>query len=515
MPVSQQSGLSSVDRLCAVIATPIAREALAQLKLALRYTKTVELRLDWLRSDRERTKLLAALRRRPRKNVTLLATCRRILGGGRLAGGAEAELYWLTQAREAGCQWCDLEIETLRELPEQSARSYPLPENILLSFHDFEKTPPLPRRLVHARRGQADAFKVAAKVRTLKDSLRILQLARESKDVVAVPMGEVGLPARLLALREGSALAYAPVAVATAPGQVSLQDFKKLYRADAVTRKTGIYGVIGNPIGHSLSPLLHNTGYVAAGRDAMFLPFLVENLSEFLKTIPEFGLRGISVTIPHKQTFMKYLHACEPVADKIGAINTMVIAKNGKLLGSNTDYVGVLRALETKLHLMGARVLILGAGGSARAAAFALADAGAEVLICARREAAARELARACGAQVIARRHVASASFELIINATPVGMYPNDGVSPLDAKELNAPFVMDLIYRPMQTELLRIAARKGISVISGVEMFLAQGFVQWELFMGQPAPEAAMRRAVLAILSAAESSKRVPGKGKR
>jgi 3-dehydroquinate dehydratase/shikimate dehydrogenase len=499
--------MAFADRLCAVIATPSAREALVQLKRALRYTRTAELRLDWLKSDHERSSLLGSLKRRRLRGATLLATCRRILGGGRLPGGAEAELYWLTQARVAGCQWCDLEIETLRELPELSARAYPIPPKILLSVHDFKRTPAMPKRLTHAKRGEADAFKLAVQARTLTDSLRVLRLARESQDVVAVPMGEVGLPARLLALREGSALAYAPVTAATAPGQVSLHDFKKLYRADAATRKTVICGVIGNPIAHSLSPLLHNAGYVAARRDAMFLPFLVENLREFVRTIPEFGLRGISVTIPHKQSFLKYLDDCEPMAAKIGAINTVVVAKYGELRGSNTDYAGVLRALQGKVKLPGARALIFGAGGSARAAAFALANAGAEVLISARRESAARELARACGAQTIARRHVASACFELIVNATPVGMLPQEGVSPLSAKELNTPWVMDLIYRPLQTELLRIAKKKGIGVISGLDMFLAQGFAQWELFMGQQAPESTMRRAVLEKLRSEESSR--------
>ena len=224
-----------------------------------------------------------------------------------MAGGAEAELYWLSQARESGCQWCDLEIETLGELPGRSARSLPIPAKFLLSFHDFERTPPLPSRVLQAHRGEADAVKIATRAQSLSDSLRLMRLAHESSRLVSVPMGEVGLPARLLALREGSALAYAPVATATAPGQVSLHEFKRLYRADQVTPKTGIYGVIGNPIGHSLSPLLHNTGYVAAKRDAMFLPFLVEDLSEFLKAIPDFGLRGFSVTIPHKQAILKHL----------------------------------------------------------------------------------------------------------------------------------------------------------------------------------------------------------------
>ena len=508
MPASRQPSAFFPNRLCAVIATPTAREALAQLKQALRHTRTVELRLDWLRSDSERAALLRALRRTRLKGVTVIATCRRILGGGKLAGGAEAELYWLTQARESGCQWCDLEIETLRELPGECARCYPIPEKILLSVHDFERTPPLARSLKHAKHGEADGFKIAVKARTLSDSLRVLQLAKDSRDIVAIAMGEVGLPARLLALREGSALAYAPVAAATAPGQVSLHDFKRLYRADAATGKTQIFGVIGNPIGHSLSPLLHNTGYVAAKRDAMFLPFLVENLAEFVTALPEFGLRGISVTLPHKQTIMKYLAECEPMAEKIGAVNTVTVAKNGKLHGSNTDYRGVLRAVQGKLDLPGARVLIFGAGGSARAAAFAVTRAGAQVLICARRESAAKELARACGAQVIARRHLCAASFELIVNTTPVGMHPHEGNSPLLPNELNAAFVMDLIYRPLQTELLRIAAKKKLSTISGVEMFLEQGFAQWELFMGQKPPEAAMRRALLKQLRADESGRR-------
>jgi 3-dehydroquinate dehydratase/shikimate dehydrogenase len=479
-----------------------------QLRLAARFTRTIEIRFDWLGSDRERSKAMAALRKLPRRlreRLTLIATCRRILGGGKLAGGAQAELYWLGQAREAGCEWCDLEMETLRELPGRSAKAFPLPKKILLSFHDFERTPKLPRKLVHARHAEADGLKIATKARTIGDSLRLLRVARGSRDVVVSPMGEIGLPARLLALREGSALAYAPVAEATAPGQVGLKDFKELYRADQISRKTELYGVIGNPIGHSLSPLLHNTGYAAAKRDAVYLPFLVDSLKEFVVAIPEFGLRGFSVTIPHKQTILKYLTACEFMAEEIGAVNTVVVGTNGKLRGFNTDYAGVVRALHGKVHPHKTRALIFGAGGSARAAAFALVNEGAEVLICARRELAAKELARAAGAQAISRRHLRWAKFELIVNATPVGMYPHADESPLLENELNCDVVMDLIYRPLQTKLLRIAKRKGIKTISGVEMFLAQGFAQWELWTGKKAPEEAMRRAVMARLRAEEN----------
>jgi len=261
-----------------------------------------------------------------------------------------------------------------------------------------------------------------------------------------------------------------------------------------------VYGVIGEPIGHSLSPLLHNTGFAAARLNAVYLPFLVHKLGEFLAAAPEIGVSGFSVTLPHKQTILKYLATCDALAAQIGAVNTVTVRRDGSLHGCNTDYVGVLHALGTRLQLANSRVLIFGAGGSARAAAFALARAGAHVLICARRDAAARELAKACGGEAVPRRALRSEKFDAVLNATPVGMHPHAGVSPLAARELHCRVVMDLIYRPQRTELLQIAARKSIAEISGVEMFLAQGVAQWELWTGKRAPEARMHAAVLSAL---------------
>ncbi len=470
----------------------------------MKETPTVELRLDWLRDDSERTKFLDWLKRKKFKSVTFIATCRRRTGGGELAGNAEAELYWLMRARDAGCQWCDLEVETLRELPQQSVRGYAVPSKVMLSMHDFRGTPKVLKKVSLPFAGGCDAVKIATMSQTIADSVRLLKVARESKQLVAVPMGEVGLPARILGLREGSALAYAPVAAATAPGQVGLLELKKLYRAHELTRKTAVYGVIGNPIGHSLSPLMHNTGYAAEQRDAVFLPFLVERLKDFLQIIPEFGVRGFSVTLPHKESVFRELDDCEVLAQKIGAINTVTVRHDGSLYGSNTDYLGVLRALEKKIALRGKRVLIFGAGGAARAAAFAVATAGAEVLVCARREQAARSLAKAVKGGVVNRASLRREKFDVIVNATPVGMHPQDGISPLAPGELNCSFVFDLVYRPMQTKLLRMAAAKGLQTISGVEMFVAQGIAQWEGWMKQKAPEAEMRKAVMGALKAKE-----------
>src|SRR6266851_5840956 len=191
---------TGLRRICAVVAASTADEMSKLVRSALRQTRTVELRLHWLRSDAERARFLDWLAVGQPRNATFLATCRRREGGGKFAGGIDRELYWLIRAREAGCQWCDLEVETLRKLPGQSVRDYPVPSRVLLSVHDFERTPDLPRSVNPPAHGGADAVKIAAESRTIRDSVRLLRLPRNSKNFVAVPMGEAGLPARILAL---------------------------------------------------------------------------------------------------------------------------------------------------------------------------------------------------------------------------------------------------------------------------------------------------------------------------
>lgn len=494
-----------VRRICAVAAASTAAEMAKLVLSGLRETPTIEVRLDWLRSDSERSLFLNWLKNKKLRGKTFVATCRRKIAGGQLRAGISAELYWLNQAREAGCTWCDLEVETWRDLSGASPSDLGLSARMLLSLHDFHSTPARFPQLISSYRPPADALKIAANSRSIADSIRLLYLAKRL-NTVAVPMGETGLPARILALRHGSALAYAPIGEATAPGQVSLLDLKYLYRVHELTDHTRVYGVVGNPVGHSLSPLMHNTGFVARKVDAVYLPFLVKDLRDFLKAVPELGVRGFSVTIPHKQNILRHLKECDPLAAEIGAVNTVVVRRDGTLYGCNTDYVGVLRALENKMKLAGSRVLIFGAGGVARAAAFALAKTGAHVAICARREKAARELAKAVGGEVVPRRVLRSERFDAILNSTPIGMHPHDGVSPLISRELNCELVMDLINRPEKTQLLRIAERNGIPTVPGIEMFIPQGVAQWELWTGQKAPEALMRRTVLRALRSEEKS---------
>jgi 3-dehydroquinate dehydratase/shikimate dehydrogenase len=493
-------------RICAVVAAPTAQEAWQQIHRALKFTRTIELRLDWLKNDREIMRFLPRLKS-ARLRSSFIATLRSRGAGGRYRGGAAGQVLHLASTADGGCAWVDLEVERILRTPRGETPRFLASARRILSWHSFTGTPSEPslkqkvRDLERVRQTSGfDAIKIATQCHSLAEGVRILRLARGKRNVIAIPMGDVATPARILALREGSALVYAPVESATAPGQVSLEDMKNLYRADRLNRHTRVYGVIGDPIAHSLSPLLHNAAFHARRVNAVYLPFLVQDLRDFLAAIAPLGIRGFSVTLPHKERILRHLDDCDPLAAAIGAVNTVVVRNRGKLYGYNTDYVGVLRALERRIPIRGSRVLIFGAGGAARAVAFALQSGGASVAVCARRPEQARKLARAVQGEVVPRAALKREFFGAIVNATPVGMSPHENDSPLDSRELNCRLVFDLIYRPRETKLLKLAARRGIETVSGVEMFLAQGIAQWEIWMGERAPEKPMRAAVLQAL---------------
>lgn len=492
------------DRICAVVAAPNARSMWRQLEQGLRRTRTAELRLDWLSSDNEISQFLHLLASKPLRAI-LIATCRRREAGGRYRGSIAKQLLHLAEALRAGCTWYDLEVETLSVCPPELLDVLLGEGRQLLSAHDFQGVPAnLNRVAARLAKLPADALKIAAQCDSLKDGLKLLSLARTRRNLVVMPMGDIALPARILALREGSALTYAPVENATAPGQVSLEEMQDLYRAGRLDRRTRVYGVIGDPIGQSLSPVMQNAGFRARHMNSIFLPFLVHNLRDFLASIKPLGIAGFSVTIPHKQPILRHLDGCDSLAAAIGAVNTVVVRGGGKLYGYNTDYVGVLRALQPRIQLRGSRILILGAGGAARAVAFALAQAGAVVCVCARCPDRALALAQAVHGEAVERRCIRREFFDAIVNATPVGMHPLVGRSPLDEQELNCRLVFDTVYRPRATKLLQLASRRGIDTISGVDMFVAQGTAQWEIWTGQRAPAEAMRRAVVRVLEQTE-----------
>ncbi len=257
---------------------------------------------------------------------------------------------------------------------------------------------------------------------------------------------------------------------------------------------TELYGIIGNPVSHSLSPAMHNAAFAELGLNKVYVPFTVEDVNAALPGLAALGVRGVSVTIPHKQTIIPLIDDLDPVAARIGAVNTLVI-DNGRIAGSNTDWLGANTALSRLTELTDCRVLLLGAGGAARAVGFGLKEAGADLTLASRTPAAGRELSAALDCPWLPLSEAAEFKGTVLINATSVGMRPLDEDTPLPAAGLSAfDIVMDIVYSPLETRLLREAAQAGCRTINGLSMLLFQGAAQFELWTGEQAPIAVMRR---------------------
>ena len=488
------------DGIAVVVAESTPEAFLRQAARLGRGARLLELRLDSLGSVAAMVRVLERLARQPLR-VPWVATCRPRCQGGSFDRTASAQLAVLALAARAGASWVDVDGETLERFPPRLRVALLPPVGRIVSHHDFRRTPPNLEALFHRlKRLGADWVKMAVTARTQADNARLLAMTRQHRRrVISVAMGTVGVPGRVLALAAGSALTYAAPdnGRATAPGQPTVSELRRVYRAEQLDSRTRVYGLLGNPVAHSLSPAMHNAAFARARLNAVYLPFEARTPRELLGCIAPLRISGLSVTHPHKQAILRHLDAIDPLADTIGAVNTIVVRAGGKLYGYNTDYVGVLRTLQRHVPLEAARVLLVGAGGAARACAFALATAGAYISVTSRRPAAASALARAVGGEAVPRRALRRRRFDAIVNCTPVGQAPDVDASPLRANEINARVVFDLVYNPVETQLLRLARRRGCRTVPGWQMLVEQGAAQFEIWTGLRAPLAVMRRAVL------------------
>jgi 3-dehydroquinate dehydratase/shikimate dehydrogenase len=260
-----------------------------------------------------------------------------------------------------------------------------------------------------------------------------------------------------------------------------------------------VYGVVGDPISHSLSPAIMNAALRRENVNGVFLPLQTKSMKDLLACVREIPIYGLAITMPYKEGILPYLDNTDPFTAKIGACNTVVRSQDGKLYGFNTDTSGVVRPLEQRLPLNDARILVLGAGGAARAAVFGLKERGAQVSILNRSLPAAQKLARQAKARVVKRADLKKLDFDVIINATPVGM-GNTRESPLNTDEIKAQLVFDMVYDPAETRLLQLAKERGAQIIAGSEMFVHQAARQFEIWTGKPAPREDMLRIVQTAL---------------
>jgi len=500
---------SRLTKVCVAITGATPAEMIEKATAIVKETPFLEFRLDYL------DKPLLALPKFKQffldnTAATAIATCRRAALGGRFAGSIAAELEILSQAAESGFHLADLELESAESLKKpalQKLRDTGIA--LIVSHHDFAATKDLEAIFARIEPFHPEFIKIVSTANTLADNvtlMRFLERKNDHSNIIGICMGDAGVISRVLGVRAGSAFTFAAAfpGEETGPGQIAARTLIETYRIDQVDAATKVYGVAGNPLRNSLSPVMMNAAFRRETVNAVYLALQTSKLTDLLKPVRDIPIQGLSVTMPLKQDVLPHLERTDPLSAKIGACNTILRVASGenagKLFGFNTDVAGIVGPLEKRMQLRGAKVLVLGAGGAARAAVFGLRDKGAEVFILNRTPETAQKLARQSGSKTMKKEALAKTSFDIIVNATPVGMAGNKAAPLLEAKDLNAKLVFDLVYNPLETPLLRLARQQSIPIVTGVEMFVQQGARQFEIFTGKPAPEEEMLRVVLHAL---------------
>jgi 3-dehydroquinate dehydratase / shikimate dehydrogenase len=475
--------------LCVTVTAPTTAE-LRKRRDAVTDADLVELRLDSV-ADPNVAAALAG-RRRP-----VIVTCRPVWEGGLFAGSEADRHALLSDALALGAEYVD--VEWRARFDDLVART--AGQRIVLSSHDFEGVPAdLTARMQAMRATGAEVVKLAIKATRLVDCVALLELGNQpgqQRGLVLVGMGESGLATRVLAGRFGSRWTYAGTQAEV--GQLDPDRLRDEYGFRSLSGSPDVYGLVGAPVDHSVSPAMHNAAFRAAHLDAVSLPFPAADADDFVTFARAMGLKGAGVTTPYKVALMERVDECDPIARRIGAINTIRVA-SGRWLGGNTDASGFLVPLGDRAALAGQRAAVLGAGGAARAVAVALVSAGSSVTVHARDVQRAMDVAMRVGAKAGAWPP-ARGQWDLLVNCTPVGMYPHAEESPMPADDLTGRTVYDLVYNPAMTRLLREARRAGCEIIGGLDMLVGQAREQFEWWTGVRPSAAVMREAAVKKLA--------------
>ncbi len=496
-------------KICVSVCAETADEMIANIRRAEEFADVVEVRFDCLNGDdvsNFRSHILDLNFQKP-----LLATFRSPEQGGHGSATLSKRVeFWSTISNSF---WAtDLE-EDVFELAPTTAKT-------LISHHDLAGVPDdLDAIFQRLSATNADVLKLAVRTHDIVDSIALWKLMEKAKDtgkqVIPIAMGDAGKWTRVLGLAHGAFLTYASLDAGkeTAVGQITAKDMRDVYRVKELNKGTKVYGVVGDPVSSSVSPYMHNPAFAVAGENAVFLPLQVKDLHAFVHRMVkietceiELNFGGFSVTMPHKQAILKHLDAIDPVAEKIGAVNTVKI-EGGKLTGYNTDAHGFITPLKARFgELSGTRVAVFGAGGAARAVVYALKYEGADVTVYVRDPAKAARFAEDQGVDLefmpTGDRRLPTGT-EIVVNATPLGMKGRlENETLFSAAELNGvKFVYDIVTKATDTLLVAEAKKAGIPVIGGIEMLIAQGAMQFEIWTGREAPVDLMRSSLLAKMN--------------
>jgi 3-dehydroquinate dehydratase / shikimate dehydrogenase len=474
------------------ITGPDMRRAKSQLRSSSRYADIIEFRVDLIRNAS--LPVLLSATRKP-----VIITCRPRWEGGAFVGEEKDRITMLLRALKLGADYVDIELRSKKSSLEQLIDFRR--EAVVVSAHYHERRVGDVDRLynrMHATGAAVVKFAFTARdAHDIRHVSRFLARAREdNRKAVAIAMGEPGEASRILYRVYGGWATYAAPekGAPAAPGQVTIRRLRMLFRAHTLTPGTKVCAVIGNPVRQSKGIVVHNTLFSRDRINGVYVRFPVVNLHAFMMHVAS-SMHGFSVTVPHKERIMKFLDSIDPTARKIGAVNT-VLRKDGRLYGTNTDASGALDAIERRLRVRSRSVLIIGAGGAARAIAYEARRRGARVTIANRTEAKGKKLARALGVAAISLTGIPDRHFDILVNATPVGMIPETNCTPLPRQSVRASVVFDAVYNPPLTRFLHDARQNGAVVISGTEMYINQAALQYKLYTGKRADLVIMRRTL-------------------
>ncbi len=487
--------------ICIPITARSAEYTVSGMVSASKYADIVELRIDYI--PELQNALTCIEKSLKSKTKPVIITNRPEREGGKFNGSEQDRLRLLQKAIDLGADYVDVEYDSIKQIIRRNS------SKVIISHHNFKETPQDLSKLYNdICQHKPDIVKIVTYANDITDNIRIFELLRSAQvPTISFCMGELGKMSRILTSKFGGFLTFASLEKGeeSAPGQLTVDELSKIYHFKDINKETKLYGIIGNPVSHSMSPAIHNASFMEKGLNNVYVPLNVSDIGSFIKECDKIDFQGFSVTIPHKESVLPFLDDLDHTARKIGAINTIVNQK-GKLTGYNTDCMAAVMELECSMKktnetLNNKKISIIGAGGVARAIAFGLKEKSCDITIYNRTIERAEKLSHDVKCKFESFKEIHKIDSDILINTTSIGMFPNVDRTPIPENVLKKDMIVfDAVYNPIKTRLLRDAKEKGCHTINGLSMFINQAAEQFRLWTNIDPPVKLMTNVVKEML---------------
>ena len=487
--------------ICIPITARSPEDTVSEMISASKHADIVELRIDYIPELQNAEECIEESLKRKTKPVII--TNRPEREGGKFNGSEQDRLCLLQKAIDLGADYVDVEYDSIEQIIRRNS------SKIIISHHNFKETPHnLSKIYDDICQQKPDIVKIVTYANDIIDNIRIFELLKSAQiPTISFCMGESGYISRILTKKFGGFLTFASLEKGkeSAPGQLTVNELSKIYHFENINKQTKLYGIIGNPVSHSMSPAIHNAAFIEKGLNNVYVPLKIANIGAFMNECRKIDFHGFSVTIPHKESILPFLDDLDHTARKIGAINT-IVNQNGELTGYNTDCMAAVMGLEYSMKkanetLNNKKVSIIGAGGAARAIAFGLKEKGCDITIFNRTIERAEKLSHDVKCKFESFEEIHQIDSDILINTTSIGMFPNVDQTPVPKNILKeGMIVFDAVYNPIETRLLQDAKENGCHTVNGLSMFINQAAEQFRLWTDIDAPIELMTKVVKEML---------------